>query len=379
MQPLEINADFECANAEEIERLGDAEFALATRPDRAVDNENYEMADYYVAFRLANPNPEPVEATVTYRELAYPESGRTLAVRNLFPGRPPRAEDWIPLSPERLEIDAPASSCRTRVTVAAEMSLDVSSMYWMSASQVYERLRQVEGRCRVGSLGKTAQGRDIPIVGLTGGNEDTPLGVVAATPQSHELGTVAVMGILEAALAGKLDALLKHCRLALLPLGNPDGNALGTCMTNSLRQNVIFGFGKAGSGQGAVECEALWKYLGETRPCFFLEYHSYPHLNRPSFRPYDLDLRLFPDEESRKRGKAFFAAIGRVSPNPGVRLEMESDIEKQFRPSLISRLVKELGIPATLYKLHNRETVDDNVAHAIQVLEAVVVAMCVEE
>ena len=147
-------------------------------------------------------------------------------------------------------------------------------------------------------------------------------------------------------------------------------------MTNALRQNVIFGFGAVGSGEAAVECERVWDYLSESLPLFFLEFHSYPHLNRPSFRPYDVDRALFPDEESRGWGETFFSAVNEVAPNPGVRLEAGSAIEKQFRPSLISRLITDLGIPATLYKLHNRETVVGNIDHALQVLDGVSMAMC---
>ena len=377
MKPLEITADFECANAEEIRREGDRSFSLSTRPDRAVDCEQYEFADYYVAFRLINPNPQPVEAEVVYRELNYPETGRTLAVRDLFENEL-LVEDWRPLPREEVEIDAVKNSCRMRVTVQAEASLDVSSMYWMSGSQVYERLGQVEGEkgVRVSSLGQTAQSREIPLIELESRRKNAPLCALGATPQCHELGTIAIMGIFEAALKGKLEGVLERCSLALLPLSNPDGNALGSCMTNALRQNVIFGFGAAGSGEGAVECERVWDYLSRTRPLFFLEFHSYPHLNRPSFRPYDVDRALFPDDESRRRGETFFAAVNKVAPNPGVRLEAGSAIEKQFRPSLISRLIADLGVPATLYKLHNRETVADNVDHSLQVLEGVATAMC---
>jgi hypothetical protein len=284
-------------------------------------------------------------------------------------------EDWRPLPRGQVEIDSAANTCRMRVTVPPAGALDVSSMYWMSSSQVHARLRAVGDRWRVSSLGRTARGREIPAVVPAGDDAGRPLGVIGATPQSHELGTIAVMGILEAAMAGLLDGPLRRCRLALLPLSNPDGNALGTCMTNGLRQNVIFGFGRAGSGAGAVECEAVWEFLRRRRPLFYLEFHSYPHLNRPSFRPYDFDRSLFPDRKSRERGEAFFAAVNSVSPNPAVRLEEGAEIEVQFRPTLISRLIRELGVPATLYKLHNRETVEDNLAHAFQVLEAVVAVM----
>ena len=396
MIPLELTDQFECANAEHIRRVNATSFTLSTRSDHAVDNEPYRMADYYVAFRLINRNAIPATASVTYHERDFPATGRTLAVRDLEKDQPLRVDDWRPLSREYVDVRAEENACTLTLTVQADSMLDVSSMYWMSVTRVIERLEEVRGNygdmCRISSLGKTAQHRDIPIVDFSPlSRSDAPLCLVGATPQSHELGTIAVMGILEAVLDGKLSEIVHRCRLVLLPLTNPDGNALGTCMTNSRRQNIIFGFGEAGTGRAAAECEAVWAYI--TRECgmntphfalrtshsetaFYLEFHSYPHLNRPSFRPYDVDRALFPDERSRARGEIFFGAVNEVSPNPPVTLTADTPGEKQFRPTLISRVIRELGIPATLYKLHNRETVEANRQHAMKVLEHVVHAMC---
>jgi len=380
LQPAEITTDFECSNAEDVRRLGPAEFSLQTRPDDAVDHGGYRMADYYVAFRVVNPNAKPIRATVTCREREYPETGRTIAVRGTCQGATPRFEQWQPLDAGAIEILADQSACRLSLTVPPESFLDVASMYWMSATEVYEEVDALNdrnpGAFRLRSLGETALGLRIPLIDLAPlSSPDAPLCIVSATPQCHECGTIATMGILHAAVDGRLDGVLKRWSLRLLPLTNPDGNALGNCMTNSLRQNVIFGFGRVGSADAPAECEAVWRYLAEARPQWLLEFHSYPHLNRPSFRPYDFDLSLFPDEGSRGRGRTFFDAVRGVSPNPPVRLEAGSAIERQFRPSLVSRTIRDLGIPATLYKLHNRETIAGNVAHALDVLSTVARAM----
>lgn len=334
-----------------------------------------------MAFRLINRNPVPVTASVSYREQKFPATGRTLAVRDVEKGKPVRVDDWRPLDRKYVEVRAEESICRLRLTIEPDSMLDVSSMYWMSVTQVMERLEEVEAEhgdlCRIFSLGKTVQGRHLPVIDFSSmGCSDAPLCLVGATPQSHELGTVAVMGILEAILSGRLNDAACRCRPVLLPLSNPDGNALGTCMTNSRRQNVIFGFGEAGTGRAAEECEAVWEYVCGERPAFYLEFHSYPHLNRPSFRPYDFDRALFPDEASRERGEIFFRAVKGASPHPPVFLKANTLSEVSFRPTLISRLIRELGVPATLYKLHNRETVDANRQHAIEVLRSAVQSMC---
>lgn len=378
--PLNLKTDFECANAENVRRLDATSFELSTKPDNAVDNEYYRMADYYAAFRIINPNHEPVQARVLIRELSLPDTGRTLAVRDIEKAGPVLPDDWRPLSKEGIEILAEESAMRISVTVKPQAMLDVSTMYWMSASEVMARLEEVKGKhsknLNIFSIGRTAESRDIPVVDLSpmAGNAE-PLGCISATPQGHELGTIVVMGILQEILAGKLEELVRRYRLVLLPLTNPDGNAHGTCMTNSLRQNIIFGYGKAGTGKAAGECEAVWAYLNDLKPDWFLEFHSYPHLNRPSFRPYDFDLSIFPGEDSRKFGKAFFEAIKTASPNPPVVIKAGSDMERRFRASLVSRLIRKSGIPATIYKLHNRETVQANRQHAVSVLESVVRAM----
>lgn len=394
MVPLELTDRFECANATDIRRVDATSFTLSTRPDCALDNERYRMADYYVAFRLINRNARPITASIEYRELDFPDTGRTIGVRAIREGRPLRVDDWRPLPREHVDVHAEENVCALRLTAEVDSMLDVSSMYWMSATQVAERLEEIgrdhDGVCIISSLGETAEGRDIPVVDLSPlSPPDAPLGIIGATPQCHELGTIAVMGILEAALDGRLDDVVRRCRLSLLPLANPDGNALGTCMTNAQRQNIIFGFGEAGTGHAADECEALWPYITGTHGpstlsigssisdiAFYLEFHSYPHLNRPSFRPYDFDRALFPDERSRARGEIFFRAVNEVSPNPPLTLVADTPGEHQFRPTLISRLIREYGLPATLYKLHNRETIADNRRHAIEVLEHVVPAMC---
>jgi hypothetical protein len=101
-----------------------------------------------------------------------------------------------------------------------------------------------------------------------------------------------------------------------------------------------------------------------------IEWHSYPHLNRPSFRPYEMQAGLYPDAVSRARGERFAATLRAVSPSPPLPVAPGSDMAAQFAPSMIARLVTERGIPATLYKVHNRETIPANRAHAAAVVRA---------
>ena len=379
--PLHIAADYECANARDIERLGDAEFSLRTQPDDAIDGGDYANADYYSAFRLVNDSSDDVSATVHIRESDVPETGRTLTQRVVTDLDDPAVDAWRPIPREDVDVGAEANTTTARLTVPAHGILDVASMYWMSHTQVMRRLGRLKGEhavaVEVGSIGTTPQGRDIPVVALrrAGESAERPIIAVGATAQASELGTIAVMGVLEAALRGELDVCLARCRLVLLPVTNPDGLALGKCMANGVRRNVFFGFGDLDTGNAPPECEVVWRHVSALRPACYLEMHSYPHLNRPSFRPYAFDLALFPDEASAQRGGAFFAATQRVSPNDPVPVAAGSRMDEQFTPSLTGRLIQRLGIPATIYKLHNRETPAANVAQTIKVLRAVVEAM----
>ena len=76
MSGVTLLADFECANSDGVRRVGENAFELRTRPDEAVDNQTYRHADYYFAFRLANPSASPADANVTVRQRDHPEAGR---------------------------------------------------------------------------------------------------------------------------------------------------------------------------------------------------------------------------------------------------------------------------------------------------------------
>ena len=272
-----------------------------------------------------------------------------------------------------MEVDAEAGTTRFHAYLLPGSEMDVSTMYWLSASEVYsslDRLSAAHPAMKVRSIGTTPAGRDIPVVELfddDSGAGAQPFLCIAATPQSHELGTIATMYLIEESLGGCLRHVAEGIRLVFIPLPNPDGNAGGTCMTNSLDENLHFGYSE--DGPMPVECKSIWDYLGTVSPAAYLEFHSYPHLSRPSYRPYEWDVSLFPDETSREAGRRFFSALGQISPNTPYRIEAETDQERRFRTSLPSLLIRKRGVPATIYKLHNRETVTLNRTHAAYVVD----------
>jgi hypothetical protein len=369
MQPLAFRADFECANALSIEQTGDCTATILSRPDRATNTEIYAESDYYCAFRVYNPNDVPVEASPVVKVRSLPPAGRSVAVRRRGTSGEPHVLDWQPIPAASTHTDADAGVTSFRTTVLPRESLDVSTMYWQSASEVYASLQSLP----VSWIGETAGGRRIPAVDLanvTGAPPDAPLLCIAATPQSHELGTIACMFLVNELVRGSLSVIAARARLVVLPLSNPDGNAHGTCMTNAVHENVHFGYGD--DDTMPAECRAVWSFVSQLSPAAYLELHSYPHLNRPSFRPYAWDLSLFPGERSRHAGERFFRAVSSVSPNEPYRIRAGTDQELRFRATLPSRLIRELGIPATIYKLHNRETVERNCAHAANLLGGLV-------
>ncbi len=365
---LEIDTDFECANALDIRRVGDTEFVVHPRPDQCTNVFAHAASAYNVAFRVVNHGPTAQEATVSL----HAGRGKTVAWRKLGDHGEARVDDWRPVAGP---VDPPGlnEEVRTvRIEVPAHGVVDVATMYWMSATQVMDRLADIDaehGEIAITSLGTTHEGRKIPAIDLSAlGPKDGPVRVVSATPQSSELGTIAVMGLLDRILSGGLEDVVGTSKLVLLPLTNPDGNAHGMCMSNAVRQNVIFGFGDVGTERAPLECTAVWDYLMDLHPEFFLEFHSYPHLNRPSFRPYVFDLEFFPEGEPREKAKTFYDALIRVSPSPLYRVNRGSVDEQNFASSLVQKLIREKGMPATIYKLHNRETVADNVHQAARVV-----------
>ena len=373
--PLELLTDFECANAVLKERLGSARFHLTTRPDGALNNPHFAEADYYCAFRLRNPNPVAVQAQIAIEVLSLPKEGRSLAVRRRPDTTDPGVEAWQPFPRESTEVDPSTHTTRFRVPVLPRESLDVSTMSWLSASEVYATLatlRKRHPKVAIRSIGKTPGGRWIPAVEMfDDASREKPLIIIGATNQSHELGTVATLFLVREVLEGSLRELPELSRLVFLPLTNPDGNALGTCMTNARRQNLQFGYGENDDAT-PHECAAIWDYLKTLEPSLYLELHSYPHLNRPSFRPYVWDLDLYSEKRSREIAERFYALLDAVSPPPPLSIVAGTESEEGFRSSLVSRLIRRRGIPATLYKLHNRESVAVNCAHAALLLNKLV-------
>jgi hypothetical protein len=370
-QPLALLTDFECANAILKERTCPACFHLTTHSDGALNNTQFAEADYYCAVRLRNPNLVAVQAKITIEVRSLPDEGQSLAVRRRPGGADPGVAAWQPFPRESTEVDSAAGTTQFHVPVLPNESLDVSTMAWLSASEVYANLRTLGKRhpeLVVRKIGETPGGRWIPAVEMVdGASQDKPLLCVGATNQSHELGTIATLFLIQEVLEGSLKELTKCFRLIFLPLTNPDGNALGTCMTNAHRQNLQFGYGED-DATTPPECAAVWQYLESLEPALFLEFHSYPHLDRPSFRPYVWDLDLYADKKNRSIAKRFYALLDSVSPPPPLTIRAGTESEKGLRSSLVSRLIRCRGIPATLYKLHNRETVAVNCAQAALLL-----------
>ena len=375
MLPLEFITEFECANAVLKARVGPAHFHVTTRPDGAVNNTHFANADYYCAFRLYNPNPAAVQAQIAIEVQSLGKKGRSLAVRRRPDSTNLGVEMWQPLPRESTEVDETTNTTRFRIPVLPREAVDVSTMAWLSASEVYAALAAVRERhpmVTVRSIGDTPGGRWIPAVEVFhDAPPEKPLLCIGATNQSHELGTIATLFLVREVLEGSLRELPGLCRLVFLPLTNPDGNALGTCMTNALRQNLQFGYGEEDRDMPA-ECAAIWSYLAMSDLSLYLELHSYPHLDRPSFRPYVWDLDLYRDTRSREIAHRFYALLDAVSPPPSLAVVAGTDMEKRFRTSLVSRLIRRRGIPATLYKLHNRETVGVNCAQAALLLSELV-------
>lgn len=373
MESLIFTADFECANGVLVDQPGPAALRVRSRPDAAVNTEAYSDADYYCAFRIRNPNPVAVDAHIVVEVKSLPPEGRSLATRYRVPKQTTPVFDWQPIPRETTEIDPVNGTTEFHVYLMPDAELDISTMYWMSATEVYERLDRLGASypaVHIESIGTTAGGRSIPVAELlpqTESQKKLPALCIAATPQSHELGTIATMYLLSEILDGPLSHLADRARLVFLPLCNPDGNAGGTCMTNDADENLHFGYVE--TGMRPAECQSIWDYLGSISPTAYVEFHSYPHLSRPSFRPYSWDLGLFPDDRSRESGRCFFSELERISPNTPYRIEADTEQEHRFRTSLPSRLIRGPGVPATIYKLHNRETVTVNCMHAAYVIE----------
>jgi hypothetical protein len=197
--------------------------------------------------------------------------------------------------------------------------------------------------------------------------------IIAGSPQPSEIGPWACRGIIEL-LLDEQNALarriLNQWTVDIIPHTNPDGAAHGTVMLNGAGLNPLFDFSEPAQRFQTPEAAHLWQWVTERAPEVYLEFHSYFQSNRRfNARPYVFDPALYPGLERRKLAAKVSDRLQAVSDGGAICIPAGHE---QFSRSLPYRLIERQGIISHLYKLHMRNSLEDNTAQACRVLQAVV-------
>lgn len=199
-----------------------------------------------------------------------------------------RWEDSVTFHDDRIEVRIPFTAGMT-LYLATNPPLRYSDLVaWAEA-----RRQRHAPRVEVGSIGQSAEGREIPLLWLPGAQAGLPkLLVLAGQHPSEHCGNWASRGIVEYALSAIREAreITEHFDLAVVPMINPDGNVRGLSGANAEGVNLFGDFKGAASGVApqATESRRLWDWIAqEFQPDVILHFHGFMGWKVFQQPPYD--------------------------------------------------------------------------------------------
>ncbi|HID94789.1 MAG TPA: hypothetical protein EYP53_01855 [Candidatus Latescibacteria bacterium] len=156
----------------------------------------------------------------------------------------------------------------------------------------------------------------------------------------------------------------------VIPQTNPDGEALGTVMVNALGENPLFEFEQiAHGGTGSAEAMSLWNWMERHLPLACLEYHSYYQVDRPSFRPYLFSTELHRSEGRKTMAEEVAKRLLDISTGPPMIVEVG---DERFSRCFPYQLIEHFDTISHFYKLHTRESLEDNLKQTVRVFKTIV-------
>ncbi|RKY71212.1 MAG: hypothetical protein DRQ24_07855 [Candidatus Latescibacterota bacterium] len=368
-EETEITSEFECGNGEHIRRIGGDHFTVDARRDWGT-GDPYNMMSWYFCVKVRNKSSKTKSLKIDVRVIdhpcfkeAYVWAKRGNAWERVLTEVVPTDGDWV---------------FRTMVQLTSGETVYLSNSFWYPPSEMRVWLGDIAERypqfCTLDCIGQTAQGRPISVLTISdsGACGEKKRILVAASPQGSEMGAWACRYLIEVLLGDDpfAEEVRKRWLVDVIPQTNPDGEALGTVMVNALGENPLFEFEQiAHGGTGSAEAMSLWNWVERHLPVAYLEYHSYYQANRPSFRPY-----LFSPELHRSEGcRAMAEEVGRrlldISTGPPMIVEVG---DERFSKCLPYQLIEHFDTIAHFYKLHTRESMEDNLKQAVLVFKTVV-------
>ena len=369
-EDTEITSEFECGTGDHIRRIGEDHFALDAHRDWGA-GDPYSMMSWVFCVKITNRSNGPRTLKLDVQNInhsghdeayVWAKRGdiRDRADASVLPGSD---EDW---------------SFRATVRMGAGETLYLSNGYWYPPSEMTAWLTDVAEKhsdlCTLRDIGRTAQGRPISALTISDPEPTDKKAriLIAASPQGSEIGAWACRRLIAFLLSD--DAFAEKVRkkwvLDVIPQTNPDGEALGTVMVNALGENPLFEFKQvADGGSGSAEAVGLWNWAKSHPPAIYLEYHCYYQANRPSFRPYLFSSELHRSGKRKALAEEVANRLLEIGTGPPAMVKVG---DERFSHCLPYQLIEHFDTIAHFYKLHMRESLEDNLTQAVRVFRTVV-------
>ncbi len=152
--------------------------------------------------------------------------------------------------------------------------------------------------CHQQIIGHSLQNHDLSIISFP--SRQREYGRILVTTGCHPaepdiLGSLAILEYL-ASPAGII--LLKHFTVDIMPMQNPDGYKLITCLTaNGI--NLYWNF-RYQDKSNCPEAYYLWKYIKKNPPLLYLDFHAYVHQYHRHPMPYLQSLACYTGSTTKK-------------------------------------------------------------------------------
>jgi hypothetical protein len=366
----EITSDFECGNGEHIRRIGEDHFAVNARRDWGT-GDPYSMMSWFFCVKVTNRSNGRRTLKLDVRHISHPGHDEAYVWAK-------RGDIWDRVPAEVLPGSDDNWSFRATVQMDAGETAYLSNGFWHPPSEMTAWLTDTAKKhpnlCTLGRIGQTAQGRPISVLTISDStpSEEKKRILVAASPQGSEIGAWACRRLIEFLLSDDpfAEAVRKKWLVDIIPQSNPDGEALGTVMVNAEGENPLFEFKQiADGGTGSAEAVSLWNWAKSHLPAIYLEYHCYYQANRPSFRPYLFSSDLHRSEGRKTMAEEVAKRLLKISTGPPMTVEAG---DERFSNCFPYQLIEHFDTIAHFYKLHMRESLEENVRQAVRVFKTVV-------